>query len=112
MRYLLAIPAVSGMVVSALALREHYRTDTSPAASMSAGIAASSITVPTLRSVEFRLLSSASPDTFSSVCSPCAAHTARLWPPPSQGLPFHFTSLTSRRTFWGSGAFTASPHSE
>ena len=30
MKYLLAILALSGMVVSALALREHYRTDTSP----------------------------------------------------------------------------------
>jgi len=30
MKYLLAVLALSGMVVSALALREHYRTDTSP----------------------------------------------------------------------------------
>jgi len=30
MKYLLAILALSGMVVSALALREHYRTETSP----------------------------------------------------------------------------------
>ena len=30
MKHLLAILALSGMVVSALALREHYRTDTSP----------------------------------------------------------------------------------
>jgi len=30
MKYLLAILALSGIVVSALALREHYRTDTSP----------------------------------------------------------------------------------
>jgi hypothetical protein len=29
MRHLLAILALSGMVVSALALREHYRTDNS-----------------------------------------------------------------------------------
>ena len=30
MKHLLAILALSGMVVSAFALREHYRTDTSP----------------------------------------------------------------------------------
>ena len=30
MKHLLAILALSGMVLSALALREHYRTDTSP----------------------------------------------------------------------------------
>ena len=30
MKYLLAILALSGMAVSSLALREHYRTDTSP----------------------------------------------------------------------------------
>ena len=41
MRWVLIVLAVAGIVVSALALREHYRTDASPAASMSAGIAAS-----------------------------------------------------------------------
>ena len=48
MKYIFVLLASLGIVVSALALREHYRTEaTPPAASTNAGTAASSITAPT-----------------------------------------------------------------
>jgi len=100
MKHLLAILALSGIeVVSAFALRERYRTDTSPCSineRWDCGIVNHS---PYATLGGIRLPSSASPDTSSWVCSPCVALIARFWPPPSQVSLFHFTSRTSRPTF-------------
>jgi len=112
MKHLLAILALSGMAVSALALREHYRTGTSPCCineRWDCGIVNHSpyATVGGIPVAVIGIIGY-----FSSVCSLCGAPIARFWPPPSQGSPFHSTSRTSRPTFWVSGVFTASPRSE
>ena len=70
MKYLLLTLSLMGIIVSSLALREHYREyGDSPCPSTSTGIAAWSITAALPCSGPFRSRRSASPDTFSWPCS-------------------------------------------
>jgi len=111
MKHLLAILALSGMVVSALALREHYRTDTSPCRineHWDCGIVNHS-PYATLGVIPVAVIGIGG---YFLLGTLALRRAYRSLLAPSQGSHFHSTSRTSRPTFWVSGAFTASPHSE
>ena len=107
MRFVLVLLAVVGIAASALALREHYRTDTSPCSineRWDCGIVNHSpyavlwgVPVATIGIAGYLLLGILALKRWYRLC--CRCHWG--------GSRSRFTWRTSRRIFWEFGAFTA-----